>query len=202
MKVLIAEDDAVTMKALVTLLEGWGYETVSASTGTEAWEVLRREHSPALAVLDWQMPGINGDELCRMARAELPDRPLFILLITGRNTGVEDKVAGLNAGADDYLTKPFEIPELKARLQVAKRVLKLQSELHGRVRELEQALKQVKQLQGLLPICVHCKKIRDDRNYWHQVENYISAHTAAEFTHSICPACFEKQLQKLNSPSG
>ena len=195
MKVLIAEDDLVTMKALVGLFAGWGYDTVCAGTGTEAWEILRQDDAPPLAVVDWQMPGMNGDELCRRARAQLPDKPLYLLLITARNIRVEDKVAGLTAGADDYLVKPFDIPEMRARLQVGERVLKLQMELRRRVRDLEKAAEHLQQLRGLLPICVHCKKIRDDQNYWHQVENYISAHSAAEFTHGICPACLEKHLQ-------
>ena len=199
MKVLIAEDDVVTMKALAGLLAGWGYETVAARDGNEAWKILQQNDAPSLAVIDWQMPGMNGDELCRTARSQLPDRPLYILLVTARNTRVEDKVIGLTAGADDYLVKPFDVPEMRARLQVGERVLKLQTELRRRVQELEQAIAQVQQLQGLLPICTHCKKIRDDHNYWHQVENYISAHSEAEFTHSICPTCFEKQLQEFNS---
>jgi sigma-B regulation protein RsbU (phosphoserine phosphatase) len=202
MKVLIAEDDAVTMKALAGLLAGWDYETVAARDGTEAWKILQGKDAPSLAIIDWQMPGMNGDELCRVARAQLPERPLYILLVTAKNTRIEDKVIGLTAGADDYLVKPFELPEMRARLQVGERVLKLQLELRRRVQELEQAMAQVRQLRGLLPICTHCKKIRDDQNYWHQVENYISAHTAAEFTHSICPACFEKQLQEFDSQSG
>ena len=199
MNVLIADDDPVAVKALVGLLEGWGYSTVAAGDGIQAWEILSSDSAPALAVIDWQMPGMNGDEICRKARAELPDRPLYILLITARNTGAEDKVVGLTAGADDYLVKPFDVLEMRARLQVGERVLRLQMELHNRVIELEQAAAQVQQLRGLLPICIHCKKIRDDQNYWHQVESYISAHSAAEFTHSICPACFEKHLQEFNS---
>ena len=95
--------------------------------------------------------------------------------------------------------KPFDLPELRARLQVGERVLKLQMELHCRVRELELAMAQVHQLRGLLPICVHCKKIRDDQNYWHQVETYVSARSSAEFTHSICPSCLERQLRDLKS---
>ena len=164
MNVLIADDDPVAVKALVGLLEGWGYPTVAAGNGTRAWEILNSDSAPALAVIDWQMPGMNGDEICRKARAQLPERPLYILLITARNTGAEDKVVGLTAGADDYLVKPFDVLEMRARLQVGERVLKLQMELHKRVLELEQAVAQVQQLRGLLPICIHCKKIRDDQN--------------------------------------
>src|ERR1041385_3167014 len=198
MKVLVAEDDAVTMKMMTGLIEGWGYEPIPAKDGTEAWAILKRNDAPSLAVVDWQMPGMTGDELCRLARTELPDRSLYILLVTARNTRMEDKVSGLTSGADDFLTKPFDIPEMRARLQVGERVLKLQNELRRRVVELEQMIATVRQLQGLLPICVHCKKIRDDQNYWHQVETYISARSAAESTHSICPACFESQIKKLD----
>lgn len=197
MKVLVADDDPLTLKMMLGLLVEWDYEVAAARDGTEAWEILQRDDSLCLAVVDWRMPGMNGDQLCRTARAQLPEKPLYILLVTARNTRSEDKVRGLTAGADDYLVKPFDLPELRARLHVGKRVLKLQMELRRRVRELEQAVAQVHQLRGLLPICVHCKKIRDDQNYWHQVETYVSARSSAEFTHSICPSCLERQLQKL-----
>jgi len=199
MRMLVAEDDAVTLAMYVGLLHGWGYETITANNGTEAWDILQRADGPSLALVDWQMPGLTGDALCRRARAELKDRPLYLVLITARNTRIEDKITGLTAGADDYLAKPFEFPELRARLQVGERVLKLQTELRQRVQELEQAIAHLRQLQGLLPICVHCKKIRDDRNYWHQVETYIAARSEAEFTHSICPTCFDKRLKELES---
>jgi hypothetical protein len=93
------------------------------------------------------------------------------------------------------------VSELRARLQVGERVLKLQMELRRRVEELEQALAQVKQLRGLLPICAHCKRIRDDKNYWHSVENYIADHSAAEFTHGICPPCLEEQINNFKRKS-
>ena len=197
MKVLIAEDDHITMTMMTGLLESWGYEVVPARDGTRAWEILRHDDAPPLAIVDWHMPGMKGDELCRAARAEWPGRPLYILLVTAESVRLEDKVFGLTAGADDYLAKPFDVPEMRARLQVGARVLKLQMELRRRVGELEQMVAQVRQLQGLLPICIHCKKIRDDQNYWHQVENYISARTEAEFTHSICPSCFESHMKKI-----
>ena len=101
----------------------------------------------------------------------------------------------MQAGADDYITKPFDPAELEARLQVGARVTDLQNKLAERVKELEAALSQVKQLRGLLPICSYCKKIRNDENYWDQVENYIAKHSDAEFSHSICPECYEKFLK-------
>jgi sigma-B regulation protein RsbU (phosphoserine phosphatase) len=127
-------------------------------------------------------------------RAEPHVRPAYIILLTAR-TGRENLIQGLDAGADDYVTKPFDFDELRARVQVGVRVVELQNALSERVRELEEALSRVKQLQGLLPICSYCKKIRDDRNYWQQVEGYISEHSEAQFSHGICPECFEKYVK-------
>src|SRR5438045_40791 len=157
MKVLIAEDDVVTLTAVTRLVRNWNYETIPVNNGDTAWTVLQAETSPLLVLTDWQMPGLNGDELCRLAREHLAQKPLHIIMMTATGLTIEKKVHGLNAGADDYLPKPFDSRELLARLQVGERVLKLQLELQKRVEELEQALAQVKHLQGLLPICVDCK---------------------------------------------
>src|SRR3954468_13770467 len=197
MKVLIAEDDPVTLDMTTSLVQAWGYDVLTARDGGEAWRILQQDNSPVILIADWQMPGIEGDELCRQARGRNGGGPLYILLMTSKNTSMGDKVSGLVAGADDYFTKPVDVSELRARLQVGERVLKLQEELRRRVGELEQALAQVKQLRGLLPICAHCKKIRDDKNYWHSVENYIADHSAAEFTHGICPSCLEEQIDNF-----
>ena len=101
---------------------------------------------------------------------------------------------GLEGGADDYIVKPFDLKELRARIRVGVRVLNLQSRLTERLQALEQALHQVTQLQGLLPICSYCKKIRNDQNYWQQVEEYVAAHADVQFSHGICPSCFENEL--------
>lgn len=197
MKLLIADDDPVARSCLTALCRRWGYEVVAAPDGEAAWAALQGTDAPALALVDCQMPGRTGDELCRMARAQLGNRPLHIILITATRLALEEKVAGLGAGADDYLTKDYEPAELQARLKVGERVVNLQSELHRRVQQLESALAQVTQLQGLLPICMDCKKIRDDKNYWHQVEKYIAQRSSVAFTHSLCPTCFEKRVSEL-----
>ena len=197
MKVLIAEDDVVTLTAVTRLLRNWNYETISVNNGDTAWTVLQAEESPLIVLTDWLMPGLNGDELCRLARKQLPHKPLHMILITATVLTIEKKVEGLASGADDYLPKPFDSRELLARLQVGERVLALQMELRQRVSELEEALAQVKQLQGLLPICVDCKRIRDDQNYWHRVEKYISDRTDASFTHGLCPECLGNRMKEL-----
>src|SRR6185295_7316102 len=146
---------------------------------------------PLLAVLDWMMPSLDGVELCRRLRRERPEANLYIVLVTSRE-GRDDLVAALDAGADDYLVKPFDPEELRARVQVGVRVLSLQQELSRKVGELQDALARVKQLDGLLPICSYCKRIRDDEDYWQQMEQYLSQHTDARFSHGICPECYAR----------
>ena len=199
MKILVAEDEPLTLIKLTGLIQGWGYQPVPIATGSEAWELLLREEDTNLALLDWQMPGLTGEELCRRARKHLAQRPLHIILLTATRTGTDDKVCGLAAGADDFLTKPFETPELRARLKVGERLVRLQLELRRRIMELESALAQVHQLQRLLPICSYCKRIRDDNDYWHEVENYVMSHTGAKFTHGICPECVREKFPEFAS---
>jgi phosphoserine phosphatase RsbU/P len=194
MRILIAEDDRETARLLKALLDKWGYEVLTARDGAEAWRELQAEASPRLAILDLMMPYLSGIELCRKIR-ELPARAsLYVILLTAK-TGKEDVLAGLAAGADDYITKPFDIQELRARLQVGVRIVELQESLAGRVRELEEALAQVKQLRGLLPICSYCKKIRDDQNYWQRLESYLGQHSGARISHSVCPECYENHVK-------
>jgi CheY-like chemotaxis protein len=194
MRILIAEDNLVSRRVLEATLDKFGYEVVVAADGAQAWDVLQREDAPRLAILDWMMPEIDGVELCRRVRALPNATPPYLILLTAKS-GKQDVVEGLDAGANDYLTKPFDRAELRARVQVGAHVLELQGNLAARVRELEAALSQIRQLQGLLPICSYCKKIRDEQNYWHQVESYISEHAEVKFSHGICPACYVSVVQ-------
>ncbi|MBK7997873.1 MAG: response regulator [Verrucomicrobia bacterium] len=197
MKVLIAEDDPVSRRLLQAALAKWGYEVTVTANGKEAWNALQTPNAPSLLVLDWLMPEMDGVEVCREARKSDALKSSYIILLTSRGSK-EDIVQGLEAGADDYVTKPFDHGELRARVQVGSRVVQLQSALADRVKELEEAMANVKQLQGLLPICCYCKKIRDDGNYWHRVESYITGHANVRFSHGICPDCSEKLKADLN----
>ena len=166
----------------------------STKDGSEAWTALLADDAPQLAILDWMMPGLEGPEVCRRVRALARPIPPYLLLLTAK--GLSDDVAtGLDSGADDYVTKPFDRAELRSRLRVGERVLALQQGLAERVHELETALGQVKELRGLLPICSYCKAVRDDNNYWHRVETYITAHSAARFSHGICPGCWKSEIE-------
>jgi phosphoserine phosphatase RsbU/P len=191
MQILIAEDDLVSRTVLGRTLESWGYDVVATSDGQSAYEALEQDDAPKLAILDWMMPVMDGAEVCRRVRCLSHPEPTYIILLTAKDQ-TDDIVKGLDSGANDYILKPFNRRELQARLRVGERVLALQHDLEARVRELQRAMSQIHQLQDLLPICCYCKKIRDDRNYWQQVEGYISQRTGVQFSHGICPDCFNK----------
>ena len=140
------------------------------------------------------MPGLTGPEICQRARQIKTAQPPYLILLTSRDTR-DDIVSVLRAGANDYVTKPFDFGELRARVHVGERVVQLQKTLANRVKELEEALASVKMLQGLLPICLYCKKIRNDQNYWQQLDRYVAEHTEAKFSHGICPECYEKVVK-------
>lgn len=204
MRILIADDDNVSRLELEALLTRRGHEVVAVSDGTEAWRILQSEESPRLAILDWLMDEVDGVDVCRWVRERPKLQNVYLILLTSRG----DKphiVAGLQAGANDYVTKPFDPDELLARIRVGAEMIRLQAELVARVRELEDALTREKHLQGLLPICSYCKCIRDDKDYWQQVETYIGSHSDAEFSHGVCPTCWEKvvkpQLREFGLPA-
>jgi len=128
MKILVADDDPLTLHKVVSRLRQWGHEVISYADGEAAWKRLENGTMPDVAILDWMMPGINGPELCGKIRARTDCPYVYIVLLTGKNN-LEDLIAGLDAGADDYLTKPFHVGELDARLRAAKRIVDLQTEL-------------------------------------------------------------------------
>lgn len=191
MEILIAEDDITSRLILESIIEKWSFDVISVDNGVAAWEILQRKNFPPIALLDWEMPGIDGPELCRRIKLLDRENPLYTILLTGR-VSKEDIVTGLQAGADDYITKPFDNNELLARINVAKRLVKTQILLNKKVRELESALEHVKTLQGIIPICMHCHSIRNDNAAWNKLEIYIEQHSDAQFSHSICPACIVK----------
>jgi DNA-binding response OmpR family regulator len=193
MKVLIAEDDPTMRQMVRHLVAQAGYEVVVAEDGIQALDVAGREH-PELVVTDWMMPGIDGVDLCRKIRAAAPGRPyVYVILLTVRDEK-RDVSEGLSAGADDYIVKPFDPGELLGRLRAGERIVRLEASLRTRNEALEDSLRTIRTLKGLLPICMYCKKIRDDQNYWQQIEAYISEHTGTDFTHGVCPECLKEHL--------
>lgn len=197
MKVLIAEDDLTSRLMLEGVLKKWGYDVLSVSDGNAAWAAVQRERDLHVAILDWIMPNMDGLAVCRRIKALERPVPIYTMLLTGRDS-TEDIVQGFDSGADDYVTKPFENNELRARIRVAERMVRIQGSLSDKVRELKVALAHVKMLQGIIPICMHCHKIRSDDKAWEKLEAYIENHSEAEFSHSICPDCLAQHYPDLD----
>ncbi len=128
LRILVAEDDPISRRLLETVLKKWGYEVAIANDGEQAWRMLENEEAPRLAILDWMMPGLDGIEVCRRVRERNAPTYTYILLLTARSQR-EDLLQGMEAGADDYLTKPFDANELKVRLRAGRRILELQEQL-------------------------------------------------------------------------
>ena len=188
MRILIAEDDPTTRLMLTAVLKKTGHKVLAASDGAEALEILLRADAPHLAILDWMMPEIDGPEVCRRVRARENDQPPYILMLTTKGEKA-DIIAGLKAGANDYLAKPFDPGELRARVEVGCRLVALEQRLATQAAELRAALEHIRRLEGVLPICMHCKRIRDDAGGWSQIERYVASHSEATFSHGICPTC-------------
>ena len=196
MRILIAEDDATSRTILQAVLSKGGYEVVARADGLEALEAFKQSDPPDLAIVDLIMPKIDGLELVREVRALSTPRPPYIIILSTKSE-TADVVAGLDAGADDYLVKPFDASELRARVEVGRRMLEMRAVLADKVQELALALDQVKTLRGIVPICANCKNVRDDQGYWNRVETYMRDHTGAEFSHAVCPDCMDKLYPQL-----
>lgn len=149
MEILVAEDDPVTAKILERILRDWGYRPEVVADGVSALDALSRPNAPKLAILDWMMPGLEGPQICAAVRKQNELEQPYLMILTSKDRE-EDIVAGLWSGADDYLTKPFDPAELRARIQVGERVIKLQQQLHDRVDALESALHRIRNLETSL----------------------------------------------------
>lgn len=197
-RILIAEDHHVSRHLLERNLSNWGFDVVTVEDGEEAVRVLEGDDAPPIALLDWVMPKMDGLQVCSRIR-QRTDRPYIYLILLTAKSQKEDVATGLDTGADDYVIKPFDADELRARLNVGERVVTLERTLAKKVTDLEKALEDVKKLKGLLPICMYCKSIRDDKDYWHQIEEYIHQETGTDFTHGICPKCMAKVTAELEA---
>jgi phosphoserine phosphatase RsbU/P len=178
MKILVVEDDRVAATVLTTALRGLGHEPWLAGDGDKGWFYFQTEPT-RVVISDWMMPGFDGLELCRRIRGHGGDYTYFIML-SSMGTGGGNLDQAIEAGVDDFLPKPVNQSELKARLHVAQRILNYST--------------QVRQLQEIIPICGYCRKMRDDHNYWSQVEDYIGKQTGSSFSHGVCPDCYDRVL--------
>jgi len=179
-KILAVEDDAVARAVLRRALQKLGHEVIEAKDGREAWASMEAEPVRVI-VSDWMMPQLSGLELCRRLRARAGEEYVYFILITANSADSANRIEAADAGVDDFLSKPLNVEELWMRLRVAERILQFAT--------------QVRLLEELLPICSYCKKIRDDQNYWQQMESYINERTGSEFSHSVCPDCVVRVVQ-------
>lgn len=182
MKILIAEDDPVSVKILQFTLEHWGHAVSCAANGAEAWRLFDAEPF-RLVVSDWMMPGMDGLELCHKIRQRAKTEYTYFILLTAINTGRENLRKAMDAAIDDFMAKPLDREAIYMRLRVAERILGFTTE--------------IRLLKELIPICMYCKRVRDDTDYWQQVETYIHECTGSNFSHGICPECFNKQLSHM-----
>ena len=178
LKILIADDDATARSFFRAALRKLDHDCVVTSNGREAWEAFR-VNQPSLVLADWVMPELSGLELCRMIRAENRPRYTYVILVTALS-GKGSYLEGMEAGADDFVTKPFDLDEMAARLRVAQRIISLQTE--------------IKQLHGLLPVCSYCRRIRDEQDAWSTLEDYLAQRTEVTLSHSICPSCYHTKI--------
>jgi two-component system cell cycle response regulator len=128
LKILIADDDAVSLLYLRAALEDWGYEVESTTDGKSACEILQQPGAPMLAIIDWMMPGMDGTDVCRMIRETVKDRYIYLIMLTSRSE-TEFVVEAMNAGADDFISKPFNVEELQVRVRAGKRISELEQKL-------------------------------------------------------------------------
>lgn len=192
--VLVADDDAATRLALTSIVKRAGWEPIAVESGSQALDLLAAPGAPRVGLIDWNMPDLSGPEVCGQVRSQGSVRAPYLILLTVRND-TADVVAGLDAGADDYLVKPAHAAELRARLRVGFRTVELRDRLVERALELETALAEVRQLRSLLPTCSYCRRIRDERDNWQPLEQYIAHHTELKFSHGFCPQCYAQHVQ-------
>lgn len=191
MRLLLADDDANTINLLCKYLKEWGFDVLTAANGAQAVDIIESSNTPPLIILDWLMPEMDGIEVIQRTRQMTFANPPYMILCTVRDEK-QAIIEGLNAGANDYVTKPFDRDELRARIRVGERFVELQNTLAEKIADLEDALSQIHALRGIIPICMFCHKIRTDQQGWERLEKYISEHSEAEFSHGICPECVAK----------
>jgi phosphoserine phosphatase RsbU/P len=179
MNILLAEDDATSRQILSSQLSRLGHSVRVAVDGLEAWNAFQ-ESKPDLLITDWMMPQMNGLDLCRHVRDGKAASYTYIIILTALDSKA-GYLEGMDSGADDFVTKPCDINQLTVRLHVAERVLSLQSH--------------VSHLQELLPICPRCKRIHSGQDKWEQVESYFTKRSEAQFSHGICPECYESKMK-------
>lgn len=190
-RILVVDDDPDILFATVRILKKEGFDVLSAETGKQSLEMVENDH-PDLILLDVELPDILGTEVCVKVRANLDHPKKYIMMLSGNKTSSDDQADGLDTGADGYITRPVANRELVSRVNSMVRLIRAERKSEGYILELEEAMKKIKVLSGIVPICMHCKQIRNDKGYWSRLETFIENHSEAQFSHGICESCLEK----------
>ena len=189
--ILIIDDSPENLSVLTRMLVEQGYQARPAISGELALKAIPKAR-PDLILLDIMMaPGLDGYEVCRRLKADELTRDIPIVFMSALHDTI-NKIKAFECGGVDYITKPFQVEEVLARVNTHLALRRLQQRLEEKNAQLEEALASIKTLRGLLPICANCKKIRDDHGYWKQIEEYIESHSEALFSHGLCPDCADK----------
>jgi PleD family two-component response regulator len=194
--ILIVDDTPENLTVLRQMLAEQNYMVRPALNGEIAIKAVNTS-SPDLILLDIRMPGMDGYEVCKQLKSDEKTSGIPVIFISALNE-LDDKIKAFSLGGVDYITKPFQAEEVLARVKTHLTLRSLQKSIEDKNAQLQKALDEVKILSGFLPICSSCKNIRDDKGYWNQIENYISKHSEAEFSHSICPECAKKIYPDLD----
>ena len=188
MRILTVEDDPVARRVLKQALRKLGHDVIEAEDGEAALDVLANE-SVRVIVSDWVMPKLDGLGFCKAVRERSDEDYVYFILLTSTTATTDNEREAADAGVDDFLSKPLDVNELWMRLRVAERILQFST--------------QVRTLEAFLPICSYCKKVREDSNYWTQIESYINTRTGTDFSHSVCPDCYARvvlpELEKMKA---
>lgn len=223
--ILVVDDTPTALKVVADTLCAEGYQVRPANSGELALASVAAKQ-PDLILLDIRMPGMDGFEVCRRLKSREETGGIPVIFISALSD-LEDRVEGFRLGAVDFVSKPFQREELLARVHAHLALRRMTSALQQRsaelqslnvqlqeeiserkavearlavkVEQLEATLARVKQLEGIIPICMYCKKIRDDKDSWSQMEHYISQHSEAVFSHGICPECMSKQEEEFEA---
>ncbi len=190
-RILVVDDTEPLRMGTARVLRQAGYAVEEAATGREGLEKARRL-KPDLVLLDVNLPDMSGFDICKTLKSDPDSKRVYVMMLSASKTSPDDRSEGLELGADGYLIRPLSNRELLAGVRAMERIIRAERERDRVIEELQEALASIKVLRGLLPICAHCKKIRDDKGYWKAVEVYIREHTEAEFSHSLCPECVRK----------
>ncbi|OHD17399.1 MAG: hypothetical protein A2087_07465 [Spirochaetes bacterium GWD1_61_31] len=189
-KILVVDDIALNIEIVLNILGESGCELLTANSGSSALELIQNSQ-PDLILLDIMMPDIDGFSVLSRIKQHPSTKDIPVIFLTSIDE-MQSLIEGFKLGAVDYIKKPFNPYELQARVKAHLELKQARTALEQKNRELQEALNAIKTLEGLIPICAGCKKIRDDDGYWHSVEEYISDHSTANFTHSLCKECIKK----------